>query len=208
MAITSGFIETEWPNYDGKYIVFTGSSAQSYTLGDAKATPGISVVLKLRGTGAVTVGTVNSQTIDGASTLVLGSNYSHAVLFSDGSNWAIQANGTSAQPAVSLAAQTASVASTALFTAPSSGLYSVVVDLITTTAGSAGTVTASVVSNNGLANVTQTTSTCSLATLGTEVSQTFTFYAPAGQVVNYLTTVASAAGSPAYALRTNVKFLG
>jgi hypothetical protein len=50
MSITSGFVETEWSNYGAKYIVFTGSAAQSYTLGDATLTPGLSVVLKNQST--------------------------------------------------------------------------------------------------------------------------------------------------------------
>jgi len=210
MSITSGFVETEWSNTQGKYIVFTGSTAQSYTLGDATLTPGLSTVLKNQSTAAVTINTVSSQTIDGVATLVLGSKYSQAVLFSDGHNWNVMAGssaGSTLAGSASLTAQTASVASTPLFTAPVAGTYRATVTLITTAAGSAGTVDASIISNNGSAANTQTTATCSLATLGTELSQVVTFYSAAGQVVDYSTTVASAAGSPAYSVSVVVEQL-
>lgn len=92
MAITSGFSEMDWPNTQAKYIVFTGSAAQSYTLADATKTPGISFVLKLQGTGVVTVGTTSSQTIDGAATFSLGTQYDFVSLFSDGHNWNVMAS--------------------------------------------------------------------------------------------------------------------
>jgi hypothetical protein len=211
MSITSGFVETEWSNYGAKYIVFTGSAAQSYTLGDATLTPGLSVVLKNQSTAAVTVSGPSSQTIDGAATLVLAFQNNQAVLFSDGHNWNIMSGSAAAGSVLAASAfktaQTASVASTPLFTAPVAGTYRATVTLITTTAGSAGTVDASIVSNNGSAANTQVTSTCSLATLGTELSQVVTFYSAAGQVVDYLTTVASAAGTPAYSVSVVVELL-
>jgi hypothetical protein len=109
---------------------------------------------------------------------------------------------------VTLAGQTASIGSTGMFTPGLSGVYSFVVDLVTTTAGTGGTVTASIITNNGSAAVTQTTSTVSLGTLGTEGSTTFTAYCAATQSMNYSTTVAGATGSPQYALRVRMEFLG
>jgi hypothetical protein len=210
MSITSGFYESEWSNYGAKYVVFTGSTAQTYTLGDATLTPGISVVFKNQSTAAVTLSPVSSQTIDGAATFSLPNKYSQVVLFSDGHNWNVE-SGSSAGSAVagsaSLSGQTASVTSTPMFTAPVAGTYRATVTLVTTAAGSAGTVDASIISNNGAASNTQTTATCSLATLGTEVSQSFTFVSAAGQAVDYSTTVASAAGSPAYSVSVVVEQL-
>jgi hypothetical protein len=109
---------------------------------------------------------------------------------------------------VSLTGQTATIASTTAFVPGLSGVYRFVVDLVTTTAGSAGTVTGSIITNNRSAAFTQTTATVSLASAGAEGSTTFTAYCGAGQNINYQTTVASAAGSPQYALRIRAKFLG
>ena len=78
-----------WPNDEFQHVVFTGSSATAYTLGDAHQTPGIHVTLKNQGSGTATISTVNSQTIDGASTLALAGLNTKAVLFSDGNNWNI-----------------------------------------------------------------------------------------------------------------------
>lgn len=87
MAITSGYTEGEWATDGHKFILFTGSSAQTYTLPDAGHLHFLTV--KLVGTGAVTINTVNNQTIDGAATSSLSAQYAKATLLSDGHNWFI-----------------------------------------------------------------------------------------------------------------------
>ena len=111
-------------------------------------------------------------------------------------------------PAVNLTAQTASISSTSAYSVPLSGTYRIIVDAVTTTAGTGGTVTVSVITNNGAGNVTQTTGTAALNTLGSEVSQTFTATVAAGQNINYSTTVTGASGSPQYSLRIRIEYLG
>lgn len=208
--MTFNFVQN-YPNDEFGIVVFTGSSAGSYTLGDAHQTPGIKVVLKNEGTGLVTISTTNSQTIDGASTYALSNQYQEVTVTSDGSNWIVTAALSAAAvsvPSVSLTGQTAVITSTALFTPTVSGVFRVAVDGVVTTVGTAGTLAISLQSNNGVANFTQTTATASLTALGAETSTEFTFYAAAGQAVNYSTALAGATGTPAYALRIRASFLG
>jgi hypothetical protein len=89
MTITSGYVEGEWATDGHRYILFTGSSAQTFTLPDAAHLHVLT--LKLVGTGAVTVSPTGTQTIDGASSTSLGSQYAKVTLLSDGHNWFIVA---------------------------------------------------------------------------------------------------------------------
>ena len=214
MAITSGFVEGSWASAGHKTILFTGSSSQSYSMIDAKHNPGLAITYKLEGTGAVTLNPVNSQTIDGAASFVLSSQYSQLTVMSDGSNWLAtsvfvgNAVSAAALPSVNLAGQTAAISATNLVTAAVAGLYEVTVDLIVTTVGTAGTVSGTIAGNNGSAAFSQTTGTASLTALGAEVSQTFTLYSAAGQNITYATTLAGATGTPQYAARIRVEYLG
>jgi hypothetical protein len=117
------------------------------------------------------------------------------------------ASSNSVGSAVNLTGKTASITATALASSVAAGIYRVTVDMVTTTAGSAGTVTATIASNNGTTAFNQTTNTLSLSATG-ELSTTFTLYSAANQNINYSTTVASATGSPQYAVRFRLEYLG
>lgn len=111
---------------------------------------------------------------------------------------------------VNLTAQTSSIATTTAYAVPSgrAGLYLVSVDIICTTAGTGGTVSATLGWNNGSASATASTGATSLSTLGSETTQTFAVYSAAIQNITYATTVSGAAGSPQYAIRVRVLSLG
>jgi hypothetical protein len=208
------FTVQRWPNDEFQHVVFTGSANQTYTLGDAKQTPGLGFEFKNQSTGVVTIQGAGSQTVDGAASFTLATKNASASVFSDGSNWNVVIHQESVGPVSSASVNrtglNASITSTLLYAVPAggAGLYRVTVDLVTTTAGTAGTVTGSVVSNNGSAAKTQVTGTTDLTALGNEVSTTFTLYSAASQNINYLTTVASVTGAPFYAARYRVEFLG
>lgn len=111
---------------------------------------------------------------------------------------------------LNLTGQTAAITSTSLFAVPAggAGMYRFTVSEILTTAGTAGTITTSVVCNNGVANVTQTTATITTtASLGTEVDAVFTCFAGASTAINYLTTFTSVTGTPAYSVRIRMEAL-
>lgn len=120
-------------------------------------------------------------------------------------------SGTTLIPAaVSSTGQTASISTTTTYAVPSgkAGFYRVSVDLITTTAGSAGTVSGSISWNNGSAGITTSVGPLSLATLGNEQSASFTFFSAASQNITYSTTVTGATGSPVYTILVRVEYLG
>lgn len=118
---------------------------------------------------------------------------------------------------ISLTAQTASIGTTTLYAVPSSGsgIYRVIVHLLTTTAGSAGTVLATIGWNNGSAK-TLNSSSAQLNTLGDEAgfqggttqAGVINIFSAASQNITYATTVSGAAGNPEYALRIRLEYLG
>lgn len=67
------------------------SSARTVTLLSATVSTTRIVIIKdesgAAGTNNITIATEGSETIDGASTLVISSNYGVARLYSDGTNW-------------------------------------------------------------------------------------------------------------------------
>ena len=71
--------------------IYTVSSASAVTITLPNATLCTSVQydIKRLGTGTVTVNTTSSQTIDGLSSIVIGSQYANLTVVSDGSNWII-----------------------------------------------------------------------------------------------------------------------
>lgn len=113
---------------------------------------------------------------------------------------------------ISLAPQSASIGSTLLFAVINSGIYRVTADLVTTTAGTAGTVTATIAWNNGSSGVSITTPSASLSVLGSENlssgvgGNSFTFYSAASQNINYTTTNSGSTGQ--YQLRLRLEYLG
>ncbi|MEX3914873.1 hypothetical protein AB4Y43_01315 [Paraburkholderia sp. BR10872] len=117
------------------------------------------------------------------------------------------ASNNTASASVNLTGKTASISSTSLLTGAAAGVYRATVDLITTAVGTAGTVTATITSNNGTMSPSQTTGALSLSATG-ELSATFTLYSAANQSINYSTTLAGATGSPQYAMRIRLEYLG
>ncbi|GAC1632874.1 MAG: hypothetical protein NVS9B14_06740 [Candidatus Acidiferrum sp.] len=111
---------------------------------------------------------------------------------------------------VALTAQTASIGTTTLYTVPTSGagMYRVSVDIICTTSGAAGTVGQTTGWNNGTTAASLTTaSPLSLAATGELPAISGNFYAAAGQLITYSTTVTGGAGAQ-YAIRIKLEYLG
>jgi len=113
-------------------------------------------------------------------------------------------------------AQTGSIGSTTLYAVPANkaGLYEISIYLETTTAGTGGTVSASItnVTESGTSS-TKTTATVNLngggANLGTAAgSSPIVIYSQASQNITYSTTVSGATGNPQYSARFRVKYLG
>ena len=73
------------------YPVDTGGGAVTVTLASAMVAEGVHVTVNdeggAAGTNAVTIATEGSETIDGATSQSIGSNYGTLSLYSDGTNW-------------------------------------------------------------------------------------------------------------------------
>jgi hypothetical protein len=116
--------------------------------------------------------------------------------------------------ASSLTAQTGSVGSTTLLTgtAATAGVYQVMAYIKTTTAGTGGTVKATVAWNDGasqsmdipLVTTAGVTGTVSLTTLNAFGQGSVVVYAAASQNITFTTTVAGATGSPQYAIYVRI----
>lgn len=112
---------------------------------------------------------------------------------------------------LTLTAQSASIGATNLYTTTSSsqiGLYRVTVDVVVTTLGAAGSVLATINSNNNIVLFSQSTAAANIAIVGSEASSTFSCYVGVvGVGISYATTVTGGAGNQ-YTLRIKVEFLG
>ncbi len=129
---------------------------------------------------------------------------------------------------VTLTGQTAAIAQTPLFFAGYSatlpgysatstgqllpagnGLFRTSIELQLTTVGTAGTILATVFCQNGFGLIGQSTPAITVtAAVGTEVSGVFVCEATNSLPNNYSTTFTGVTGSPAYALRIRVEYLG
>lgn len=168
--------------------------------------------------------TINGSTQHGL--IVGGGNGNPATYTSAGtSGYVLTSNGASADPtfqsaaslglltnaaSVNSTAQTASISTTTAYAVPSggAGVYLIIVDMICTTAGTGGTVSASLGWNNGAATGSTASGPISLSTLGNETTQILTVYSAASQNITYSTTVSAASGSPQYSLRIRLVYLG
>ncbi len=126
-------------------------------------------------------------------------------------------------PSVSLSGQTVAIATTTLYTAgttltqgPGSlgslnlggGTFRVHTAVILTTAGTAGTIGASIICNNGtLATTTAGGTVTTTATLGTEADNVFTCTIGGTNTLQYSTTFTGVTGTPAYTLRIRTEWL-
>src|SRR6266550_4256932 len=101
---------------------------------------------------------------------------------------------------VSLAGQTASIGSTPLYAVPPTGggMYAVYADVIVTSAGSAGTVVASISWNNGTTAAGLDSVAFNLNTQGEQAALLGNFMAAANSIITYFTTVSGASGNPQY----------
>lgn len=108
---------------------------------------------------------------------------------------------------VALAAQTATISATSIFTPPANGTYRLSVYAVTSTAGTGGTCTATLSWTDDIHAQTFTTSTIDLTTGGSFVQNTIYARAVTTAAIKYATTVAGATGSPQYALFVNVERL-
>jgi len=161
---------------------------------------GTIVFLEQDGAGQLIVAPGSGVTILSAQSLKARAQYSAIQLIKVATNeWVLlgdlQAEG---YERVALTAQTASIGTTAILTSPAAGLFEVDVYIETTTAGSAGTVLATIGHTDRIGATTQATSTLALDSVGRKI-QRFLVYAASGNVT-YATTVAGASGSPQYAL--------
>ena len=112
--------------------------------------------------------------------------------------------------ALSLTAQTASIGVTNLYLSPPVGLYRVTGAIQLTTAGTSGTVSASITYQDINSN-SQTDTLISAVTFGSlnnRGSGQTQFWATPGAAIQYSTTVASAVGSPVYAAEFSVEKIG
>lgn len=74
------------------FLINCTSGTYNVTLPTAASIAGRIYVIKNSGTGAITVATTSSQTIDGSTTYSLGTQYKYVVVMSDGANWVIMGN--------------------------------------------------------------------------------------------------------------------
>lgn len=73
---------------DLDYVLLVNASTPiAVTLPDASVNLGRTYFIMEVGTGRVTVGTTNSQTINGGTSITIPSQYFHFTFFSDGANW-------------------------------------------------------------------------------------------------------------------------
>jgi hypothetical protein len=111
--------------------------------------------------------------------------------------------------AINALAQIATLGTTTLYAvdANHAGMYRVTVDLITTTAGAAGTVVATIGWNNGSAAQTQNSATLVLTILGNEVTMSTDLYSAVSQNITYAWTVVGLVGAD-FSVRIRLEYLG
>ena len=101
---------------------------------------------------------------------------------------------------VNLTAQTGSISNTTIFTPSAAGMYKASVYMVTTTAGSAGTVSCTIGWTDSAAAQTATPASTLTLTSNTYSSGIAVIYSAASDAITYSTTVSGAVGSPAYQL--------
>jgi hypothetical protein len=204
------FVDATGPAYRGALGLSEGAS--SIITGDAAGD--ISLVAA---TGKLILGTsaTDALHIDQSQIVTL----AHPLPIASGGTGAATleaANLPVIEAKLDLTAQTASIATATLYAVPAArqGLYEIAVYLETTTAGTAGNVTATVASvDESGTSESKTTAAVGLnglgANLGTAAgSSPWIFYSQASQNITYSTTVTGALNNPQYSVRFRVKYLG
>lgn len=99
IEVTNGSIVLPYTGQSATYAIKTSDYLINCTSGTFTATlptavgcTGKNYIIKNSGTGAITVATTSSQTIDGSTTYSLGSQYKYVQVVSDGANWIITGN--------------------------------------------------------------------------------------------------------------------
>lgn len=72
---------------DGAHVTVLMNGTYTVTLYTASGNAGRTVTVKNIGTGAVTIDGYASETLDGATTVVIGAKYQSLTAISDGTNW-------------------------------------------------------------------------------------------------------------------------
>jgi len=111
---------------------------------------------------------------------------------------------------IDLVGQTASIPTQTLFnTGPiGQGIYVAFIDVITTTAGSAGTVTVGITWNNGFTSAGFDSATFNLNAVGEQAALLGNFFSTFSSPITFNTTVVGAVGNPVYTLRIRLLYLG
>lgn len=111
---------------------------------------------------------------------------------------------------VDLPNQTGSIASTTLLNVGplGAGIYTAFIDVITTTAGSAGSVSVGVSWNNGTTSTGFDSVSFGLSATGEQSALLGNFYSTFSQPITFATTVVGASGNPIYTLRIRLLYLG
>lgn len=85
-------VSTTYSIPQSAYLIDCTSGTFTATLPTAVGATGKNIIIKNSGSGAITIATTTSQTIDGSTTYSLGSQYKYVHVVSNGSNWIIIAN--------------------------------------------------------------------------------------------------------------------
>lgn len=106
--------------------------------------------------------------------------------------------------------QTASIpTSTLLNVGPlGAGMYAIWADVITTTAGSSGTVNISINWDNGTTLASMVSTGFSLTAVGEQAALLGNFYSVANSAITYNVTASGLGGGPVYALQIRLQYLG
>jgi hypothetical protein len=118
--------------------------------------------------------------------------------------------GTGIVASLNLVGQTTSIATTTLYPVPGlfSGVYVIYMDILVTTPGVTGTVTANVSWSNGLTTTGLNSPTFPLNASAEQPAISGNFYSIGSQNITYSTSVVGATGGPQYALRLRLQYLG
>jgi hypothetical protein len=210
----SGVVPTIAPaatiNIGRSHVVLLSSSATAIKTIASLLAPGEQVTF-LIASGSATFNTGGNIALGNLSSIVLNGPGTVSFVYSDtGNSWNVVGPSPVREVTYDLANQSVGIGTTSIYTiaANATGMYRISGSLVTTTAGTGGTVSVTLGNNNGSALSTQgPLGITQLNTLGWEASFIVTVCCAAGTNITY-TTVSSGTGSPKYALHLRVEALG
>jgi hypothetical protein len=111
---------------------------------------------------------------------------------------------------VNLPNQAGQIASTVLYPVPinKAGMYRASIDTLITTAGTSGTLSPEIISNNGITTLVQGSPALSVTGAGLESTGEFCFYSAQSQNISFQVLFAGTAGALQYTFRIRLEFLG